>query len=57
MNYTLYLFIVGSVNYVIDVYELVLIFSLNFSKCSFFYKERVVVLSLSYNKVSNVWFF
>lgn len=55
MNHTLYSPVVGSVNYVTDVHELAPIFSLNSSKCSLFYKERAVVLSLSYNKVRNVW--
>ena len=47
MNHTLYLPILGSVNYVTDVHELAPIFSLNPSKCSLFCKEKAVVLSLS----------
>lgn len=46
-NHTLYSPIIGSVNYVTDVHELAPIFSLHSSKCSFFCKEKAVVLILS----------
>lgn len=55
MHHTLYSPIVGSVNYVTDVHKLAPIFSLNSSKCSLFCKEKAVVLSLSYNRIKNVW--
>lgn len=54
-NHTRYLPVIGSVNYITNVHELAPILRLNSSKGSLFCKEKAVVLTLSSNRMKNVW--